>query len=140
MRDRARPRSDEPRGRQAREEQAHRSARALEEAKSLFSLGRGGAKGEKLAAEMRAAHGSEGLAEACRAYLTGVGMPDDLALLSLFLDSAEHDLIVGALEALLEAKSSRSLEIRAGLRSQLRVLAQDRDDTVAGISEELLEG
>jgi hypothetical protein len=57
----------------------------------------------------------------------------------LLLDSGDPELVTTGLEALLAAKQAGSLELGAGLKSQLRVLQHDRDDTVAGISEELLE-
>jgi hypothetical protein len=137
-RDRGHTRRDEPRGPRARKEQAELSRRALQEADSLFSMGQGGATGEQRAEEMREAHGGPGFLQACRQYRADVGVPSDPALLSLFLDSGDRVLIVEALESLLVAKNAGSLSSSAGLRSQLRVLAQDRDDTVAGISEELL--
>jgi hypothetical protein len=134
-----RGRPSEPRSRAAREEQARASEQSLKEADSLFSIGRGGAEGARLATEMRNAQGTADLAPACQTYRDQIGMPLDPALLSLFLDTQDPDLVVAALEGLLEQKSSGSLEIRSGLRSQLRGLAQDRDDTIAGISEELLQ-
>ena len=108
------------------------------EAESLFSLGTGGAEGTRLERAVRDAHGSADLTDACRAYLGAVGAPQDVSLLALFLDAGDRDLIVTALEALLAKKNAGSFEISPGLRSQLRALEQDRDDTLAGISEELL--
>jgi hypothetical protein len=134
-----RSRSDEPRGRAAQVEQARATDQALKDADALFSLGKGGARGAQLAKQIRDAHGSSDLATACRAYFGEVGLPDDPGLLALFLDTGEKELVVAALEGLLERKQVGSLEIGSGLRSQLRVLAQDRDDTIAGISEEILE-
>jgi len=132
-------RRDEPRGRRARQEEARASREALTEADTLFSIGQGGAAGAELALQLRDAHGGPGFLQACRQYRDAVGVPADPALLSLFLDSADRPLIVEALEALLAAKGAGTLDLGPGLRSQLRGLAQDRDDTVAGISEELLE-
>ena len=130
---------DEPRGHRAEQAQAQARTQAMNEADSVFSLGKGGAEGKRLANEMRDAHGTSDFLHACRSYCEKIGIPQDPALLALLLDSGERDLVVAALEALLEAKNGRSLEVRSGLRSQLRVLEQDRDDTIAGISEELLE-
>lgn len=137
-RDGSRTRRDEPRGFAAREEQARAKETTLSTADALFSMNKGGAEGARLAAEMHAAHGSEGFGLACRSYFDVVGVPNDLGLLGLFLDTADPELIVPALEALLEARNANSLELTSGLKSQLRVLEQDRDDTIAGISEELL--
>jgi hypothetical protein len=137
---RRRERGDAPRGHKAKQEQARRNTEALGEADALFSLGKGGSAGEQLAKQMRDAHGGPEFLQSCRQYRTEVGVPADPGLLALFLDSEDRDLIVDALDALLAAKNDGSLEeIAPGLRSQLRVLEQDRDDTVAGISEELLE-
>jgi hypothetical protein len=46
---------------------------------------------------------------------------------------------VPALEALYEQKRAGKLELSGGLRSQLRVLVQEPDDDIAGLSEDLLE-
>ena len=135
----ARPRSDEPRGHGARQEQVRRSEHALEAADALFSLGQGGADGAELASRMRDAQGSPEFLQACREYREKIGIPNDRALPSLWLDTGDRALVVDALEALLAEKNEGSLELSAGTRSQLRVLAQDADDTVAGISEDLLE-
>jgi hypothetical protein len=134
-----RPRRDEPRGRAADQARAEMKNKALKHADSLFSLEQGGAEGERLANAMRDAHGSDDFAQACREYCETIGTPRDPALLALLLDTGEHELVVAALEAFLSAKEASSLELTAGLKSQLRLLQQSRDDTVAGISEELLE-
>ena len=131
--------TDEPRGRHAKQEQARARTEALTEAGSVFSMGKGGPEGKRLAKEMRDTQGTSDFLQACRSYCDEIGTPQDPSLLALLLDTGERDLVVGALEALLEAKNGGSLEIGSGLRSQLRGLEQDRDDTVAGISEELLE-
>jgi hypothetical protein len=135
----ARRQDDEPRGRAAKLAQAKQTSEALKQADSLFSLEQGGALGAQLAKAMRAAHGSENFAQACRDYFEQIGTPRDPGLLSLLLDSGDPELVATALEALLTAKQAGSLTLGAGLKSQLRVLQHDRDDTVAGISEELLE-
>ena len=133
------PETDVPRGRRAEQEQARARGQALREADSAFSLEPGGAEGRALAKQMRDSHGSSDFAGACRAYFEQVGVPTDPMLLSLLLDSGERDLIVSALEALTAAKNAGSFELGAGLRSQLRLLEQDRDDTIAGLSEDLLQ-
>ncbi len=136
----ARSRSDEPRGRRAREDQVRASESALKEADALFSQEKGGSEGERLANEMRDAHGTPALPQACRTYREQIGVPQSPALLALFLDAGDRDLVVPALEALLALQRAGRLEIGTGLRSQLRVLEQDRDDTVAGLCEDLLAG
>jgi hypothetical protein len=132
--------TDEPRGRRASHEQARARSQALSQADAAFSAGQGGAVGERLARAMRDQHGTSDFPLACRNYSEEIGVPRDPSLLGLMLDSGERDLVVAALEALLEAKNSGSLEIGSGLRSQLRLLEQARDDTLAGLSEDLLQG
>ncbi|HEY8155543.1 MAG TPA: hypothetical protein VII72_15560 [Myxococcota bacterium] len=105
---------------------------------ALFVTGKGGAAGERLAREMREARGTPGLAAACRAYRDAVGLPDDLAQLSLFLDSGDPELVLAALGALAAARAGGTLQPTSGLRTQLRLLAQDADDAVAEAAEELL--
>jgi hypothetical protein len=133
-----RTREDRPRGRAAEREQAQQKNEALKEADSLFTMEQGGEQGAALAKGMRDAHGSSEFPAACRTYSDEIGTPADPALLSLFLDCDDRALIVAALERLLELKNAGSLEVSAGLKSQLRVLEHDADDTVAGISEDLL--
>jgi hypothetical protein len=135
----SRQQHDEPKGRAGKLAQAKQTSEVLKQADSLFSLEQGGVLGARLAKAMRDAHGSEGLAEACREYCREIGTPRDPGLLALLLDSGDPELVTTGLEALLAAKQAGSLELGAGLKSQLRVLQHDRDDTVAGISEELLE-
>ena len=130
--------TDEPRGRRAQREQASARSRALNDADSLFSTGKGGEKGSQLADAMRDAHGTSDFLQACRGYCEEIGTPQDPSLLALLLDTGERDLVVAALEALLTTRNDGSLQIDSGLRSQLRVLEQDRDDTIAGVCEELL--
>ena len=131
--------TDEPQGRPAQQEQASARSQALNEADSIFELGKGGPRGKQLAGAMRDAHGTSEFCPACRSYCEEIGIPEDPSLLALLLDTGERDLVVAALEALLGMKNDSSLEIGSGLRSQLRILEQDRDDTIAGTCEELLE-
>jgi hypothetical protein len=121
---------------QARARQA--TKQHLRRAEGLFSGARGG-EDHPLAQAVLEARGSPGLAEACRAYHDAMGVPKPLRLLSCFLDSGERELVLAALEALCRAHSAGELEPSAGLRTQLRGLAQDSDDDVAGTAEELLE-
>jgi len=48
-------------------------------------------------------------------------------------------VVLAGLEALREAIASGALAPTAGLRTQLRLLAQDADDAVASAADELLE-
>jgi hypothetical protein len=87
---------------------------------------------------VRVAQGYPGLAEACGAYRDAMGFPRDPELVSLFLDSAERELMAGALVALADAHAQEPVALGAGLRSQLRLLAEDPDDEIAGAAEDLL--
>lgn len=129
-----RPRS---RAAQARAKAATQSY--LKDAAKLFAGGPRGAEGERLSKKLREAHGSSSLAEVCREYRDALGMPSDPALLALFLDSDDSELVVSGLAALARLREQDALEVRAGLRSQLRLLAQSSDDSVAEAAEELLE-
>ena len=104
----------------------------------IFSSGKG-EQLEKLAQAMRDARGTPGLAAACRAYRDAVGLPADARLISCFLDAPDRELIVDGLEALRQANEAGDFEVTAGLRTQLRMLAEDPDDEVAERAEELLE-
>jgi len=105
----------------------------------MFSGAKGGGEGEQLAKAVRDAHGTPKLAAACRAYRDALGMPEDGALLSVFLDSADSELVVAGIEALRDAKEAGTLSVTKGQRTQLRTLALDSDDSIANAAEELLE-
>ena len=140
LRDRARsPRADRPQGRQARQRAERQRHETLRAADALFVGDKGGAEGAALAKAVRDAHGTPVLEQACHDYVSALGVPTSTDLLSIFLDSGQPDLIVPALEALYEQKRAGKLEFSGGLRSQLRVLAQEPDDDIAGLSEDLLE-
>jgi hypothetical protein len=140
MRDGSRA-SSEPRPRAAAAEARARSAtkQYLKEIDGLFAPDKAGSEAARFAHAMRDAHGTPGLAAACRAYRDALGVPDDPTLLSLFLDSDAPDLISEALEQLLALHRAGNLEVSSGLRSQLRILAQHADDRVAEGAEDLLE-
>ena len=87
---------------------------------------------------MREARGTPGFAAACRAYRDALGLPEDPAQLSLFLDSGDPELVLAALAALRAARAGGTLQPTSGLRTQLRLLAQDANDAVAEAAEELL--
>ena len=128
-----------PRGAEAEKTAREATKQYIKAVDDVFTAGGAGAEGAKLAEAMREARGTDGLADACRAYRDTVGVPRDTALLSLFLDSGDSELVVGGLGALLEASRGDTLEVTRGLRMQLRMLAEDADDAVAEAAEELLE-
>jgi hypothetical protein len=103
----------------------------------LFSKTKGGAETEKLQAALRAAHGTSELADACRQYREVAGYPEDAALLGMFLDSGDVELVVGGLQALQAACEAGGFKASGGLRSQVRMLAEDPDDEVAELAEAL---
>ncbi len=129
----------EPRSPAQRERSEAATKQYLKSMDRLFAGGAGGAEVERLARAMRDAHGTPGLAEACRAYREALGVPPDTTLLSLFLDCGDRELVHGALERLRACSAAGELEISRGLRSQLRVLAQGSDDEAAEAAEELLD-
>ncbi len=105
-------------------------------AKHLFG-GSADEEGERLTKEIRNAHGTKALPEACRAYLEARGIPKEVSLLGIFLDSHDGALIEAALEEL----ASGEYELGSGsMRPQLRVLAYHQNDAIAELAEELLEG
>jgi hypothetical protein len=58
---------------------------------------------------------------------------------SLFLDSGERELVLAGLEALRALQEASGVEVSAGLRSQLRMLAEGADGDVADAAEEILD-
>lgn len=140
MRDGARDRSRErgPRGPAAEARAKSATQEYLKQLDGLFSSAKGGAEGERLAQAVRQAHGTDQLAEACRAYRSEVGIPTDPSLISLFLDAADREIVLAALESLIEIHSKGGAKISSGLRSQLRILAEGSDDSIAGAAEDLL--
>jgi hypothetical protein len=121
----------------AREEAA--TKQYIKQLDGLFSKTKGGAEVEKLSAAVRAAHGSSGLVDACRQYREVAGFPKDPALLGMFLDSGDTELVVGGLEALKAAVATEGFKASGGLRSQIRMLAEDPDDAIADLAEALAE-
>jgi hypothetical protein len=123
-----------PRGKAA-EARAAEAARAyLKQADGLFAS----PQAEGLAKELRDAHGAEGFEEICQRYRAELGLPADPTLLSLFLDSSDAELLAEVLEALLVLARDAGLEVPGGMRTQLRLLSEHRDDNVAGAAEDLL--
>ena len=108
-------------------------------ADALFTDEQGGQEGKALADAVREAHGTSGLAGACRAYLDALGAPSSLELASIFLDAGEKSLSVAVLDELLRQKAAQSLELDGGLKRQIRILSEDFDDDLASRAEDLLE-
>jgi hypothetical protein len=135
----ARPRDEERPKSPAEQARASAAAKAyMKKLDGLFVTSKGGAEGERLARAMREARGTPALADACRAYRDAVGLPADLSQLALFLESGDGELVLAALAALRAAHEGGTLQPSSGLRTQLRLLAQDPDDAVAESAEELL--
>ena len=111
----------------------------LKQVDHIFAKRGVGAEGEKLIKAMRDAHGTPALADACRAVRDVLGVPDDPSDLALFLDCGDSEIVVAALEAARARCQAGTLHPSSGVRSQLRMLAQDFDDAVAEAAEELLE-
>jgi hypothetical protein len=125
-----------PRSEKAQEREKQATSEYMRSAeKALFSK-TVDADGERLAKELRAAHGTKELATTCQAYFDAKGVPKELVLLGIFLDSRDSKLICAAMKELLQGEYDYS---GSSLKSQLKVLAFDSDDSVAELAEELLE-
>ena len=127
-----------PRSAAAQERATQATKQYVKQIDGTFSSGKGEQR-EKLAQAMRDARGTPGLADACRAYRDAVGLPADARHISCFLDTGDRELIVNGLEALRQAHEAGDFEMTTGLRSQLRMLAEDPDDEVAERAEDLIE-
>ena len=110
----------------------------LKQLGGLFTTAKGGVEGARLEKALRDAHGTPEHAAACRAYRDALGLPEDHGLLVLFLDARDPELVCAALDALRAAHAAGKLRATSGLRTQLRLLAQDPDDAVAESAEDLL--
>lgn len=139
MRDGTRSRDQGPRGHKAQERAREASKEYLKQIDGLFTSEQGGAEGADLAKAMREAHGTPGLADACRAYRDAIGLPGDPSLLSLFLDTGEEELVIAALGEMRVGRREGRLESTSGLRSQVGILAEDFNNAIAEIAEELLD-
>ena len=141
-RDRPRTRADReqrPRGAaaEARSRAATQQYLKKQGAELFAKASAGGSKGV-LAKAIRDAQGTPGLADACRAYLRELGPPQDPALCARFLDVRDPELVLAGLRGLEELRSAGGLAASAGLRAQLRTLADDPNDDVAYAAEALL--
>ena len=96
------------------------------------------AAGNQRAGAVLDALGTPALDDACRAYLAEVGAPATAPLIAAFLDARARELRVAALLALGETSAAGGVAMTAGLRSQLRVLAEGSDDELAERAEEIL--
>jgi hypothetical protein len=111
---------------------------ALKQADGLFSSG-GNAERARLAAALLDARGTPALADACRAYREAAGPPTQLRQISCFLDADAPDVLLMGLDAVRAARAAQTLDVTAGLRTQLRMLAAHVDDAVAEEAEALVE-
>jgi len=102
----------------------------------LFSKSKGGAEQDALTKALRAAYGTSELPAACLAYRNAFGMPKDGALLTLFLDSRDPQLIREALEVLMDELDEVD---GSSFKSQLRLLSFHQDAQIAELAEEILE-
>lgn len=127
-----------PRSAAERERSEAATRKYVKHLEGIFAKGKGGAAGEEAAKLLRAAHGTPELAQACRAYREAVGMPADAGLLALFLDSAEPELVVAALDEMRGLQQAGGLQLSSGQRSLVRTLALASDDRIAEAAEELL--
>jgi hypothetical protein len=141
-RDRPRTRADrEQRPRTAAAEARSRAATQQYLRKlggELFAKHRAGGRGEELAGAIRDAQGTPGFADACRAYLGELGPPRDASLCARFLDARAPELVLAGLRGLEGLRGEGALAPSAGLRAQLRTLANDANDEVADAAEALL--
>ena len=139
MRDGGR-RGDDERPRSARGQERSRAAtqQYVKKLDKLVFGDKGGGVEEPLAKAVRDAHGTAGLAEACRAYRDALGLPADASLLSIFLDAGDPALVCAALQEIAAGRERGDLEGTSGLRTQLRLLAEDANDEVAESAEDLL--
>lgn len=138
MRREGRDAGDRPRGAAAEDRSQQASKAYLKQIDGLFGAP-GGKDREALATALLDARGTPELAAACRAYLEGAGLPSQARQISCFLDAAAEDVLLAGLEATRAALAAGTLEVSAGLRTQLRMLADHVDDGVAEAAEVVLE-
>jgi hypothetical protein len=140
MRDGSGPADRRP-GNKATEERTEQATQQyLKEIDKLFSTTAGGVEADALIKRLRDAHGTPELPEACRSFKEEVGLPRDPSLLAIFLDSNEPELVVDALEAILALQKEDEVEVSKGMQSQLRIMAEDFNNDIAEVAEEILDG
>ena len=126
-----------PGGRVSEERTEQATQQYLKEIDKLFTAG-SGSEGEALVKRLRDAHGTPELPEVCRGFRDEVGLPSEISLLSIFLDSRDPELVVDALETILALLKQEKVELGKGVLSQLRSLAEDFNNDIAEIAEEIL--
>ncbi len=130
---------DRPRNAAAQERSEQATQSYLKEIDKLFTSTGRSAEAESLIKQLRDAHGTPELPEVCRTFRDELGMPREAPLLSIFLDSNEAEFVIAALETLSTLQGENEIELGKGIQSQLRVLAQDFNNEIAEIAEEILE-
>lgn len=126
---------DEPRSPGSRQRAKQATDRALDSADQLFSKN----EAKQLSAAVFEARGTPGLAEACRAYHATAGLPTEVRLIACFLDAGDPAIALVGLAGARAGHDAGALEVTPGLRSQLRMLAEGPDDSVADAAEALLD-
>lgn len=130
---------DRPRGKAAEARSQEATQQYLKEIDKLFSSTAGGAEADALIKQLRDAHGTPELPDVCRSFREALGLPREISLLSIFLDSNEPELVVDALEMILSLKKEGDVEMSKGMQSQLRILAEDFNNSIAEVAEEILD-
>ena len=121
------------------EERARTATRSyLKKIDALFAGGPG-AEAERLVERVRSTQGTPDFTEACLAYTERCGPPRDPVVASLFLDGDDRAVLLAGLEGLGETARCGELSLTPGLRTRLRMLAENADDDIAYAAEELLE-
>lgn len=138
LRDKQKGYDERPQSPAARARNEAAAKKYVKQLDGMFVKGKGGAQGEELAKALRAAHGTPGLAQACAAYREAIGMPSDPALLAMFLDCGESELVAAVLGEMRSLQQSGKLSLSTGQRSQVRTLALSSDDRIAEAAEDLL--
>ena len=110
----------------------------VKELDSLFTASGRSEEAEALVKRLRDSHGTPELAEVCRTFREELGMPREIALLSIFLDSQEAPLVVEALKTMLLLAGEGDAEFSKGVQSQVRVLSQDFNNDIAEVAEDIL--
>ena len=117
---------------------SHATESYIKELDKLFTPSGRSEEAEALVKRLRDTHGTPELAEVCRTFRDELGMPREVALLSIFLDSNEPELVVAALETMLLLVEAEDAEISKGVQSQIRVLSQDFNNDIAEVAEDIL--
>lgn len=111
----------------------------LKELDKLFTSSGRNAEADAMVKGLRDAHGTPELAEICKTFREQLGMPREIALLSIFLDANAPELVVESLETVLALLNVEEIELSKGVQSQIRVLSQDFNNDIAEVAEDILE-